>query len=39
MSNKQIKIYLNLLREGIKDKNWNKIEYVEKLFNMHTINL
>ena len=37
MENKQIRIYIEILREAIDNKDWNKVKYVEGLFNMHTI--
>lgn len=37
MTDKEIRIILNVLREGIEKKNWNTIKYVEGLLNMHTI--
>lgn len=37
LTGKEIRIILNELRRGIKERNWNTVEYVEGLLNMHTI--
>lgn len=37
MSDMHIRTIIKELRKEIKDKDWNKIEYVEELLNMHTL--
>ena len=39
MNNKQIRVILDVLRTGIKEKDWDKVKYVEGLLNMHTIDV
>ena len=36
MEDKLVRIILDQLRIGIKNKDWNKVKYVEGLLNMHT---
>lgn len=37
MEDKLVRTILNELRQAIKDKNWDKVSYVEGLLNMHTM--
>jgi len=37
MEDKQVRIYLNILRDAINKKSWSKVEYVAELLNMHTL--
>ena len=39
MEDKQVRIILEVLRYGIKSKNWDTIKYVENLLNMHTMDV
>jgi len=33
------RVILDVLRTGIKEKDWDKVKYVEGLLNMHTIDV
>lgn len=37
MDDVHIRVIIKELRNGIKNKDWNKVRYVEGLLNMHTI--
>ena len=37
MNDIHVRVIIAELRKGIKNKDWNKIEYVEGLLNMHTL--
>jgi hypothetical protein len=37
MDDKDVRIYLNILREAIEQKSWSKVSYVADLLNMNTI--
>lgn len=36
MDDVHIRVIIEELRKGIKNKDWNKVKYVERLLNMHT---
>jgi len=37
MDDKQIREIITILREAIKEKNWNKIEWMVDVLNMNTV--